>query len=425
MFSLLHGRSISATTHVLPLIFAWQVAFAQDVTIRWKGEVRVRGEVDGRDFRSSTPANTYVLLRARFGAEIQPTENTQVVLQLQDARVFGEEKAGSSFSTIANTKNLDLRLAYVTIDDLVIPGLNASVGRMALSYGGERLIGTVDWNNIGRVFDGALLRYQWSSQSIDLFVANTGETTVPPSVTTRTAVAGVRDSGETVSGINWTLRTEDKRQFDIYLFHQWNRNQSVRGHDDVSRFTGGTYVKGSIDELDYEAEFAYQIGTLSRMDIGAFLLSGSFRYILGQSALTSIGVGYDYLSGTALGSTDYQSFDPSFHTGHKFYGFMDYFVNIPANTNSRGLQDFFLEGVVRPSETTSILLRGHYFALAEPWSGARDLGGEIDLVGAVNYDTNVSFEAGASAFFPAFVMRAWFNGDDVAMWGYFTTRVWF
>jgi hypothetical protein len=102
---------------------------------------------------------------------------------------------------------------------------------------------------------------------------------------------------------------------------------------------------------------------------------------------------------------------------------MDYFVNIPFNTNARGLQDIFLEGVGKPTESSTISGRVHYFTLAEPWSGSRSLGIEVDLVGGVKYNEYVSFEAGGSAFVPAFVMRAWFNASDVAWWAYFATRV--
>jgi hypothetical protein len=262
MFSL--SLSIRTVAHVVLSIIAWHVASAQDVQIRWNGEIRVRGEVDARDFRSGTPENAYALLRARFGAEIQPKEDLHIVLQLQDARVFGEERTGSSFTTIANTKNLDLRLGYVTIDNLLIPGLTASLGRMGFSYGNERLIGTVDWNNIGRVFDGAVIRYQWSDQKIDLFTANIGETSLAPSIATPASVAGVRDSGGSFSGIYYTLRTAEKRQFDVYLLHQANRNQTLQGYDDLSRVTGGTYLTGAFDALAYEGEFAYQFGTPSR-----------------------------------------------------------------------------------------------------------------------------------------------------------------
>ena len=38
--------------------------------------------------------------------------------------------------------------------------LSLKVGRQELSYGDERLVGAFDWNNIGRVFDAAKLRWQ-------------------------------------------------------------------------------------------------------------------------------------------------------------------------------------------------------------------------------------------------------------------------
>jgi len=398
---------------------------AGEPVLRWTGEVRVRSELDGRDFRSRTPANAYTLLRTRFGAEVTLVDKVRIVLTLQDSRVFGEERSGSAFSTIANTRNLDLLLGYIRIDDLFFDGLSLSAGRMGLSYGNERLIGTVGWSNVGRSFDGVLFRLIDDLSSVDLFVMNTGETNVPPNVATPLTVASVSDTGGLFSGLYYSLRTESQRQYDVYLLHEWDRRQSAQENFDLSRFTVGTFLKGMFDRIRYDGEFAFQFGTRQGNTISAYLLSGAVGYNFGDEGITSAGVGYDYLSGTPLGSSEQTWFDPAFQTGHRFYGFMDYFISIPANTLGRGLQDMYLELLLKPFASSSIVVRAHNFVLAEPWSGQRDLGQELDVVGIFNYNEHVAFETGASTFIPATVMRAWFNGADAAWWGYLTTRVWF
>ena len=398
---------------------------AGESVLRWTGEVRVRSELDGRDFRSHTPANAYTLLRTRLGVEISPMENVHVFMTIQDARVFGEERSGSAFSTIANTKNVDFLLGYARIDDLFADGMSMSVGRMGLSYGNERMIGTVGWNNVGRAFDGVLFRLSDDASTVDLFVTSIGETNVPVNVATPLTVASASDSGGLFSGLYYSLRTESQRQYDVYLLHEWDRRQSTPGDFDMSRFTAGTFLRGVFDQVRYEGEFAFQFGTRQGDNIAAYLLSGSIGYIFGQEGVASVGMGFDYLSGTPLSSSDPSSFEPAFHTGHKFYGFMDYFISIPTNTFGRGLQDMYVELLLKPFAASSIVVRAHNFMLAEPWSGQRDLGQELDVVGIFDYNEHVAFEAGASTFIPATVMRAWFNGADAAWWGYLTTRVWF
>ncbi len=59
--------------------------------IKFDGQIRMRSEADGRDFNSDSDVNTYTLLRTRFGAAVQPLEDVNVYIQLQDSRAFGRE----------------------------------------------------------------------------------------------------------------------------------------------------------------------------------------------------------------------------------------------------------------------------------------------------------------------------------------------
>jgi hypothetical protein len=60
-------------------------------SIDWSGELRLRTEIDGRNFDLETPANSYTLSRTRLGAFIQPARDIGFFLQIQDSRVFGFE----------------------------------------------------------------------------------------------------------------------------------------------------------------------------------------------------------------------------------------------------------------------------------------------------------------------------------------------
>jgi hypothetical protein len=414
--------------YVLSCVFAFlsvQFAFPSEPIVKWIGEVRARGEVDGRDFLTRTIPNSYALLRSRLGANITPVENVQIFLQVQDSRSFGEETVGGRFNTISNTRNLDLHQGYLKIDDLFLDGLSAKAGRMELSYGNERLVGPVGWNNVGRSFDGAVIKLEVPSQSIEGFVTNIAETNTPPIIATPSAVTSVRDSGQLFSGIYYSLHSVKKHIIDAYVFHQWDQRKTSSGKFALSRLTVGTYFKGAAARFSYEGEFAYQLGKRLGADIQAFILTGAVGYSFPGFPISSVTVGYDYLSGAGATSSTYRSFDPAFHTGHKFYGFMDYFIDIPWNTSGRGLQDMIVKIVLKPSENSSITMRGHNFLLAKRFVDRILLGQEIDLVGVLNYNENVAFELGASGFVPDELMRFWFGGSDVAWWGYCAARVWF
>jgi hypothetical protein len=398
---------------------------AGDAKIVWSGEVRVRSEVDGRDFRSSTPPNAFTLLRSRLGAEITPAEQIRVTIQLEDSRVFGEEMNGPMFSSVSSSGNFHLRQGYIMIEDLFAEGLSARLGRMELSYGDERLVGPQEWRNVGRSFDAGVIRYEWSGHSIDVFSANIGEVTFPPIPVTPATVAATRDSGQLFSGVYYSFHAPAEFLLDIYAFHEWKRKQSIPAYDDLSRLTTGTYLAGALEDVAYEGEMAYQFGDKSTSDVSAFLAAGVLKYSFSESPVSSVAAGYDYLSGTPLGSSVFRSFDPQFHSGHKFYGIMDYLDNVVLQTNSRGLQDIRINIVADPLACVSVSLEGHNFLLARPWSGSRSLGQEISVAGAVTCSENVTVGFGASGFLPGEVMRAWYNARDVGWWGYVSTRAWF
>ena len=51
--------------------------------------------------------------------------------------------------------------------------LNMKLGRMRVNYGEQRLIGAVEWSNIGRSFDGVIFTVHDGRYSTDIFVDNT------------------------------------------------------------------------------------------------------------------------------------------------------------------------------------------------------------------------------------------------------------
>src|SRR5947207_1704586 len=66
---------------------------------------------------------------------------------------------------------VELHQAYFTLGNHKEFPVSLQVGREELSYGDERLVGAFAWNNIGRVFDAAKVRWQNSWFSIDAFTS--------------------------------------------------------------------------------------------------------------------------------------------------------------------------------------------------------------------------------------------------------------
>jgi hypothetical protein len=408
---------------LLLLLFSISFSFAQE--IKWDGELRMRSEFDNRDFKSSTPPNYYTLLRARLGALIQPIKNVNVYLQMQDSRTFGEEKDASfKFNTASNMKNLDLSQGYLQIDNFLFDNLSVKLGRMRMFYDNERIIGLSNWSNIGRSFDGGFLSYAFSYHKFDAFIMNIGETTVPPASATPNDVMYVRDYGQLFSGFYYTNKYFTDHQIELYLIHQLDRKVSVPGYNDLNRFTVGGFGKGSLTkEIFYEADIAFQLGTKQDKDITASLFGLTAGYKFENSNLSVVSISYERLSGTPEGASTVQEFDSPFGSGHKFYGSMDYFVNIPRDTKNKGLQDLYARVAFNPADNTTLSFTLHTFSLAESLAGEKALGQELDIVGNWKYNKFVSFEVGACAFIPGIVMRSTFDGADVSQWAYITALV--
>lgn len=398
-------------------------SYSESQEIKWDGELRVRSELDGRDFKNLTPPNYFSLFRARLGANIQPIENVKVYLQIHDARIFGEEKdATNSFNTISNTRNLDLYQGYLQLDQFLYDELTLKLGRQRLSYGGERMMGAVMWNNIGRIFDGGLLRYEISEHRFDLFVMNTAETNIAPSAATPADVRFIRDAGQLFSGFYYSTKHFAGHQVDLFTLHQLDRRISVPGFNDLSRFTSGLHAKGTITkELFYEGDLAIQNGWIKGKDISAYLFAVTAGYKFTDAPISSASISFERLSGTPAGDSKYKTFAPPYATGHRFYGFMDYFTNIPVHTNDRGLQDIYARFIFNPSESLTANVTLHQFTLAEKLIDETELGQELDVVLNWKYNKYVSFECGGGLFVPGKVMRNIFSGNDVAHWGYITT----
>lgn len=399
-------------------------ARAEVPTIHWSGQVRLRGELDNRDFIHGNALNSYGLSRIRLGARMTPLPNLSAFVQIQDSRIFGEEKdAAGAYSTLANTRNLDLHQGYLQVDSVFgLPAL-VRLGRMELKYGNERMIGAVDWNNVGRSFDGGLVRYADGRASADLFVMRVGENHVPPAATTPASAAARRDEGQTLYGAYGTIPVGDASAVDLYAFYQTNMKQTVPGEADLERATLGTYTVLAPSPFKVELEAAYQLGRQSTRDIGAYLLAATGTYLTGAPLVSGVRGSAEVLSGTPEGVGDARTFDPPFSTAHKFHGWMDYFITIPSNTYDRGLFDLNLglNGALAPQLT--YVLRAHNFSLMQSRSGEKSLGQEIDLLLSYRYAKPLGVDLGLSTFIPGPVERDVFGGSDAAFWGYLAVTI--
>jgi len=386
-----------------------------DDQLKFSTEVRQRLEVDNRDFNSDTGVRTYNLLRTRFGATFMASEDVSAFIQLQDSRVWGEE---ASTLGDGSANFFDLHQGYFLVQNLFEKPADLKVGRMEFNLGPQRLIGAVGWDNVGRAFDGAILSGRHGKHAVHLF-----------SFTEVDSLKIEDQKDRFLHGAYADIHLADDYTTQVFwIWQRWVPREMMNRH------TLGFYAarKG---RFHHETEFAYQLGDITaggmKQDVQAFMAALNLGYAFPDATWTpDVTAGVDYLSGDDnTGDTDYKVFDTLYATNHKYYGYMDYFLNIPVNTFGLGLIDYHGRVSVTPVARTTFKADYHYFASAQDFQhlneqGENDpltsFGNEVDLTLAHQYSENMSFTAGASFFAPGDIFKA-AKGEDSSTWFYLMT----
>jgi len=306
----------------------------------------IQGKAGSVDFRDHgvTVNNEYYLMRFKahlgytdkwWSAYIEP----QSSLEKSDLRA-----AYANVPAVAGTTkfvgdgpeadNIDLHQAYITLGNHKEFPLSLKAGRQELSYGDERLIGAFGWNNIGRSFDAAKVRWQTEWFAADFF---SGWPVVPQDL--KFDDSNTRD---TLSGVYVTSAKVPKTIVEGYFLARNSQRGAINDFPSpqfpqpTARdiYTVGGRLKskpGELGNFDYTVEGAYQFGdyaataTTGRLRQDAFMFTALGGYTFADLwASPRLGAEFDYGSGDNNSKDGvHGTFDNLFPTNHKFYGSMD------------------------------------------------------------------------------------------------------
>lgn len=349
---------------------------AQEVVIG--GQVRPRFETKDLGGNATTRSLTSMRVRANIAAKLE--KQVEIFIQLQDVRIWGEE--GSTLGDF-NADNLDLHQGYLRAKLGEGDWLTATVGRQETNLGGQRLVGAVGWTQQGRAFDGITLGSQRSWGSAALLAYRLTEDSVDPD-----------GNNADVYGLYTTLDKSDNAKVDLYAIHNRARSATKTGQT-----TLGTRIHGASSGFSYRGEGSLQTGERAGQDVSAFMFGARLGRAFngGESRITAW---YDYLSGDDdLTDDEIKVFDTLFATNHKFYGFADLFLNIPAHTAGKGLQDMAVKASHRLGEDVTLGLDLHRFMTAQDLGTGSLLGHEVDVSLTYRFAPNLGVAAGFSQVF--------------------------
>jgi hypothetical protein len=419
-------RVVIVFTLLAAFFTGWGAEAFAEGKIKPFASVRYRWEADNRDFDSNTAYITYAFLRSRLGMKYQASDDIEGVILLQDTRLFGSEA-----NTIGGSAKLfDLREGYFKVKDFFKAPIDLKIGRMRVNYGVQRLVGAVEWSNIGRSFDGVVVDIHGDKWWLDLF-----NHTVRDSL--------FRGDYKDIYFYGAYANIKAHENHPVQVFAMWQRSQP---RSVLNRGTIGAHLKGNFGGFSYESDLAYQFGDINtsaspefrtgvsylpiQQTVEAYMLTLKLGYAAKETkAKPAVFAAVEFLSGDDdLEDDKYKVFSTLYATNHKFYGYMDYFLAIPLNTFGRGLVDMWGRVQATPLKKTKMQLDFHYFQAAKDvfvydedtdvtTNAGTAFGSEVDFVVNHNYTDSFSFQGGASWFGPGDVFKA-VRGTDGSTWFY-------
>lgn len=359
-------------------------------------ELRERFErrVD-KDFDSSIADNRSDLFtRLRLGAKLSLGKNWRGEIQFQVAHDAGWTKA-RNFSV----ENRDLGLAYVETNR---SGWTVEAGRQKINIGQQRLIGSFDWNNVGRSFDAVRVR----SKAWDAFAFKIG-------------VASPKPRDARVAGL-------------VHMSPACGDSLAVFKHDKgVDITTLGHSVSRVFGTIALDAEGAIQFGRSGGKDQRAWAV-----HLRGQTKVGPIAKAYAEIDAASGGSSASESrtFDNLYPTNHGKYGIADMIAWKNMNHAAAGIE-------LAPRKDVVARLSWNFYSLRDSrdaWYGAggapnthggaplkdptgasgRDLGNEIDFDSTWTVNKTSALSGGLAVFSPGRFVRKGTGHDDRQFWGY-------
>jgi len=376
--------------------------------VKVTGEIRVRPEYDNNnDFDDTRPdSRDYTFYRTTLNLDWKRSDRIRAFVALRDARVFGGERnaaGGIGGNTAANQGGMDLYQGYVDYYPEGDERWRLRLGRQEIDLGDERLVGSFNWSNTGRAFDGLRASTRAGDARLDLFHFTTADLTLGPG-----GVTGPDDQVLAGAHASWDL---GEHTLQTYLLHFSDRaalnavakNGFVGGQ---SFETYGVRALGPLGRtgLDYKLEVAGQHGDFSVDELDAW--AGAWTLGKDLDPRNRIEAEFDYSPGDEGTPGKRETWQNLFPTNFKFYGI----ANRMSWQNMRGYRLSWLHKTRKAHDLRLDLWK---FELDDPrdnWyraNGAvnrpaspgapRDLGYEVDLRYTFK-DGNLKHQLGVARF---------------------------
>jgi hypothetical protein len=296
------------------------VAIGQESTnaFDWGASERIRFE-SKQDFNFDDSSQDYLLARTRLHLSYTNSAGSTGFLELQDARVFGENDGGFPGVNGDATPNvfedhLDVHQAYW---NWKLGDADLRVGRQKFNLGDQRLVASLEWVNTARVYDAVRLTLgNVETRQVDVFLSEL--VAVDPDGFNDHSTSGNRYLDSSFHGAYASDRaTLSTGQLEYWYFYR--DNDQFR--DKVSTF-GLRYTNADL-RWQPDLQAAYQLGKFNGEDHSAWMLHAGVKH---ERDTNSFSLAYSYGSGDSdPDDGDHDTFDNLYPLNHAYYGYMDFF----------------------------------------------------------------------------------------------------
>jgi hypothetical protein len=370
------------------------------------------------DARKSFRSDDFLLQRTRLEFTLRMPEEAEAFFQLQDARPYGSDFRPDDFNwrlySCPYSNDIDLRQAYVEWRHIGGSPFGVKLGRQAISYADNRVWGPGEWGNVGR--------YTWDAVKL---IADTPLAEIHGIFANRVRYDphGLDESDGRLDAYGaYAMLKGLPFQLDLFWLAKHTRPRMVVDAAgatlDLDTHTAGFAVDGKLGRgWDYGTTLAGTFGRRNDQDVEAFGGHARLGYTFDHPWEPRIGAEYSHASGDPdPADGTFRTFDGAFGgVDTTKYGWMNFFCWM-------NVRDYEVTLSVRPVPKVKVSLEHHFFRLDEAkdawyWSSGRparrdatgnagaDVGQEMDLAVAYDYNKHLKFLAGYSHFFPGRFLR--------------------
>lgn len=391
------------------------------------GEMRLGGFDESNSGSEDSDEAYFLMQRSRLVVDYK-RPNLETKAAAQHKGIWGQKGQGT----------FNIYEAWVKLSK---NGLFAQLGRQALSYDDERIIGPNDWAMAALSHDVLKGGYEGHGHKAHL-------------------ILGFNQNAEnTFGGTYYTDGAQPYKtmltawyHYDVpkiplgasVLFMNIGMQGGEKGgegpqapHNRYQQLFGG-YLSYSPGKLKTEASYYRQVGHNEKnVKIDAWM--ASIKAQLQINRQTSALAGYDYLSGDkyfavpdkgTIGLVRHdviRGFNPIYGSHHKFYGLMDFFyVTTYVNGFTPGLQNLYAGATYSPIKDLNLKATYHYLAIATDLETLdKTLGHDFDIEGSYQIMKDVRLSLGFSYMIGTESMEKLKRADDKnrLKWGWFSLNV--